>query len=156
MINELFVSLHRNFKFRGYISNVNHFSALLSPPSSSPLTPYLSAPSVPKKSHSYNMPLPHNPPPSTVTHAPLMWLAARLAKNTTVPAISSGRPKRPFGFSCATTSSPPCLAMRPEAILEGKKPGAMLLLRMWRGPRSTARLRVRWITAAGGGGIGKV
>lgn len=96
----------------------------------------------------YNIPLPHNPPPSTVTHAPLIWLAARLARNTTVPAISSGRPRRPFGFCCATASSPPCLAIRPEAIFEGKKPGAMLLLRMWRGPRSTARLRVRWITAA--------
>ena len=96
----------------------------------------------------YSFPLDHRPPPSMVTQAPLIWLAALLAKNTTVPAISSGRPNLPFGFALAISASPPCAAIRPEAILEGKKPGAMLLQRMWRGPSSTARLRVRWIAAA--------
>lgn len=40
--------------------------------------------------------------------------------------------------------------MRPEAIFEGKKPGAMLLQRMCLGPSSTAKLRVKWIAAAVG------
>lgn len=79
-----------------------------------------------------------------------MWLAARLERNTTVPAISSGRPSRPLGFCRAISSAPPLSSIRPEAIFEGKKPGAMLLHRMWRGPSSTARLRVRWIAAAVG------
>ena len=32
--------------------------------------------------------------------------------------------------------------------MEGKNPGAMLLQRIFLGPSSTARFRVRWITAA--------
>lgn len=63
-------------------------------------------------------------------------------------AISSGRPSRPFGCAAASASSPPFLAISPDAIFEGMNPGAMLLQRMCRGPSSTARLRVRWIAAA--------
>lgn len=96
----------------------------------------------------YSLPLLHNPPPSKVIQAPLTWVAARLDRYTTAPAISSGLPSLPLGFILAIASTPPCLSISPEAILEGKKPGAMLLQRMCRGPNSTARLRVRWIAAA--------
>lgn len=99
----------------------------------------------------YNLPLDHNAPPSIAIFAPLRWLAALLHKYTTVPAISSGIPSLPLGFCFAISSSPPWSSMRPDAILEGKKPGAMLLQRMCRGPSSTARLRVRWMAAAVGG-----
>lgn len=98
----------------------------------------------------YNLPLDHKAPPSIAIFAPLRWLAALLHRYTTVPAISSGIPSLPLGFCFAISSSPPCSSIKPDAILEGKKPGAMLLQRMWRGPSSTARLRVRWIAAAAG------
>lgn len=91
---------------------------------------------------------PNTLPPSTVTTAPFTWLLALLAKNTTVPAISSGRPSLLFGFASASAFSPPCNSMRPLAIFDGKKPGAMALHRICRGPSSTARFFVRWMTAA--------
>ena len=78
----------------------------------------------------YSLDLPHTEPPSRVIHAPLQWLPARLARYTTAPAISSGLPSLPFGFCFAICSAPPCKSIRPEAIFEGKKPGAMLLQRM--------------------------
>ena len=66
--------------------------------------------------------------------------------------MSSRRPSLPLGFNLPISSTPPVISNRPEAIFEGKKPGAMLLQRMWRGPSSTERFRVRWITAAWWGG----
>jgi hypothetical protein len=38
--------------------------------------------------------------------------------------------------------------MSPDAIFEGKNPGAMALVRMCLGPSSTAKFLARWMTAA--------
>jgi hypothetical protein len=48
----------------------------------------------------------------------------------------------------ANFSCPPDISINPFAILEGKKPGAIAFTRMPRGPSSTARFLVRWMTAA--------
>lgn len=96
----------------------------------------------------YNRLLPRMEPPSMVSTAPLTWLLARLARKTTAPAMSSGRPRRLFGLASASACSPPCSSISPLAILDGKKPGAMALQRMCRGPSSTARFLVRWMAAA--------
>lgn len=62
--------------------------------------------------------------------------------------MSDGCPIRRLGFSFASASMPPIASMRPFAMREGKKPGAMALHMMWRGPSSTARWWMRWMTAA--------
>jgi hypothetical protein len=87
-------------------------------------------------------------PPSTTIVSPLTCPAALEHKNTTIPAMSSGRPRRPLGFCLANFSSPPDLPIKPDAILEGKKPGAMPLTNMFLGPNSTAKFRAKWSTAA--------
>ena len=87
--------------------------------------------------------LAHMLPPSITMFAPLRCAPARLHKYTIVPAISSGSPSFRFGTMAAMFSAPPRISSRPLAILEGKKPGAMLLTRMCRGPSSTAKLRVK-------------
>ena len=91
----------------------------------------------------YKFALPHNAPPSIVTQVPLQCPPALLAKYTTAPAISSGRPSLRFGFCAASFFSPPCISISPLAILLGKNPGAIELQIIWRGPSSTARFRVR-------------
>lgn len=65
-----------------------------------------------------------------------------------MPAMSSGLPSRLLGLASASISVPPAISIRPLAILEGKKPGEMLLTRMPRGASSTARFLVRWMAAA--------
>lgn len=87
-------------------------------------------------------------PPSRVMLAPFRWLDALEERYTTAAAISSGLPNRLFGLASAIAFVPPVISIKPLAILEGKKPGAMLLTRMPRGPSSTARLRVRCRAAA--------
>lgn len=101
-----------------------------------------------EKSHIYNLPLPHKAPPSKVMQAPLQCPPAREARYTTAPAISSGIPSLIFGFMAAIASAPPCISIKPLAILLGKNPGAIALHMICRGPSSTARLRVRCMTAA--------
>ena len=96
----------------------------------------------------YSFGLPSTAPPSIGITAPFKWLPARLARYTTNAAISSGLPSLPFGFSFAIASCPPFASIKPFAIFEGKKPGAMALQTMCRGPSSTARFFVRWMTAA--------
>ena len=96
----------------------------------------------------YNFDLPSTLPPSITMWAPFKWLDALEHRYTTVPAISSGFPSLLFGLASASACVPPVNAIRPFAILVGKKPGAMLLQRIPRGPSSTARFRVRWSAAA--------
>jgi hypothetical protein len=96
----------------------------------------------------HSLPLPQSAPPSRTMLLPLICVAAREERYTTAPAMSSGLPSLPLGCCFAITSAPPWMSIKPDAILEGKKPGDMLLQRMCRGPSSTARLRVRWIAAA--------
>jgi hypothetical protein len=62
--------------------------------------------------------------------------------------MSSGLPSLLLGLASAKACVPPERAINPLAILVGKKPGAMLLQRMPRGPNSTAKLRVRCSAAA--------
>jgi hypothetical protein len=93
-------------------------------------------------------PLAHTSPPSTVTVAPLICELALLDKNTTNSAISSGFPNLLLGSFAAISSAPPLSSNNPEAIFEGKNPGAIAFTRICLGPNSTARFLVRWITAA--------
>lgn len=96
----------------------------------------------------HSLDLPQTLPPSITMLAPFRWLDAREDRYTTVPAMSSGFPKRLFGFASASDWTPPVSSINPFAIFVGKKPGEMLLTRMPRGPSSTARFFVRWIAAA--------
>lgn len=63
-------------------------------------------------------------------------------------AKSSGTPNLLFGVISASASMPPESSMRPFAILVGKKPGAMAVVKMCSGPSSTARFLVSEIAAA--------
>lgn len=57
--------------------------------------------------------------------------------------MSSGSPNRFSGLSLLSSSMPPRLLIKPCASFEGKNPGAMMLLVMFLGPSSTAKLRAR-------------
>lgn len=87
-------------------------------------------------------------PPSTATLTPLTYFPAGEHRKVATPPISSGSPNLPRGLSWLRLSSPPRLLIRPCASLLGKKPGAMELDVMLRGPSSTARFLARWSAAA--------
>lgn len=57
-------------------------------------------------------------------------------------AKSSGTPNLLFGVISASALVPPESSMRPFAILVGKKPGAIAVVKMCSGPSSTARFLV--------------
>ena len=62
--------------------------------------------------------------------------------------MSCGFPILPLGLCLAMEPVPPIVSMRPFDILLGKKPGAIALQTICLLPSSTARWRVRWMTAA--------
>ena len=100
---------------------------------------------------SYNFecrPLANLIPPSTAISSPLMYAAAGLHKKTITPAMSSGSPNRFLGLLSSNSCCPPNISIRPLASLEGKKPGATVLVVMFLGPSSTASCRDKWCAAA--------
>lgn len=83
---------------------------------------------------------------STLTWKTYTYFPAAEHRKTATPAMSSASPSLPKGLSLLSSSMPPRLLIKPWASLEGKKPGAMTLDVMFRGPSSTARFLPRCFT----------
>src|SRR6185295_11748828 len=87
-------------------------------------------------------------PPSATMTWPVTNAAASEARNTAMPPMSRGTPRRRSGVESSralrrTASSHSALA---KSVLI--RPGAMALTRTFFGPHSAARLRTRWWSAA--------
>src|SRR5262249_18448851 len=87
-------------------------------------------------------------PPSQTIVAPVTKLAARDARYTAAPAISSGSPMRRSGTCLFTSSSRAGSSHRARAKSVRIRPGAMQFTRTPCGPYSCARLRTSCMSAA--------